>query len=252
MIDKLWELIEGSHFTLVFTGAGISTLSGIPDFRSPNGVYSEKWRGMRVEEILSIDCFRRHPELFYEWAQPFVYSLEKYRPNIVHRVVAELEKRRLCQGVYTQNIDRLHQRAGSKRVYELHGSAATYHCLNCGKTFKDKEIDPIIKSGEIPHCTKCNGLVKPDIVFYGEQLDEALLERADRELRQAELLLVLGSSLTVQPAASMPLLTLYSGGKVVIVNAQPTSLDKRAALKFNDLATVFEGLAQRLGMELYG
>ncbi len=246
-LAELENLIDKSHHTLIFTGAGISTLSGIPDFRSPNGVYSEKWHGLDVEEVLSIDFFKQHPEIFYEWAKPFVYSLEKYQPNVVHRVAAKLEALGLCQGVYTQNIDRLHQRAGSKRVYELHGSAANYHCLDCRRKFPDTEIDPAVKRGEVPKCAKCGGLLKPDIVFYGEPLDEEMLGNADLELRRTDLLLVLGSSLTVYPAAAMPEITARSGGKVVIVNAQPTRLDRLAKLRFDDLELVFAALESRYG-----
>ncbi|MEA4861786.1 MAG: NAD-dependent protein deacylase [Victivallaceae bacterium] len=249
MTGELEKLLGESRHTLIFTGAGISTLSGIPDFRSPNGIYSQKWHGLQVEDVLSIDFFERSPEIFYEWAQPFVYSLEKYQPNVVHKVAAEMERRGLCAGVYTQNIDRLHQRAGSGKVYELHGSAANYHCLRCGSGFPDTEIDPIVRRGEVPRCVKCGGLLKPDIVFYGESLDSDLLEYADRDLRKADLLLVLGSSLTVYPAAAMPMITRRAGGKVVIVNAQPTGFDGYAALKFDDLETVFGSLADWLGME---
>lgn len=247
MTEELQRLLEESKHTLIFTGAGISTLSGIPDFRSSNGIYSQKWHDLQVEDVLSIDFFERSPEIFYQWAQPFVYSLDKYRPNVVHKVAAELERRGLCAGVYTQNIDRLHQRAGSKNVYELHGSAANYHCLGCGAGFADTEIDPAVRRGEVPRCGKCGGLLKPDIVFYGESLNPELLEFADRDLRRADLLLVLGSSLTVYPAAAMPMITRRAGGKVVIVNAQPTGFDGYAALKFDDLAAVFNSLAKWLG-----
>ncbi|MDD4816807.1 MAG: NAD-dependent protein deacylase [Victivallaceae bacterium] len=246
-IAELEKLIDRSHHTVIFTGAGISTLSGIPDFRSPNGVYSEKWHGLDVEEVLSIDFFRLHPEIFYEWAKPFVYSLEKYQPNVVHRVAARLEALGLCHGVYTQNIDQLHQRAGSRRVFELHGSAASYHCLNCRRKFKDTAVDPIVKRGDVPKCPNCGGLLKPDIVFYGESLDAEMLETADMELRRTELLLVLGSSLTVYPAAAMPEIAARSGGKVVIVNAQPTGLDRLATLRFDDLELVFNALETRYG-----
>ncbi len=242
MKSELFKLIQSSEYTLFFTGAGISTLSGIPDFRSANGIYSKKWHNIPVEEVLSIDCFRQHPELFYEWAQDFVYSADKFAPNVVHNVIAELEKRNLCHGVYTQNIDRLHQRAGSKKVYELHGSAATYHCINCHAAFPATQIDPVAKQSKVPYCPHCHGPIKPDIVFYGEMLDENLLAQADKELSQADLLIVLGSSLTVYPAAAMPQITYRSGGKVVIVNANPTQFDQFAVLRYSDLATIFEQL----------
>ena len=147
----------------------------------------------------------------------------------------------LLRGVYTQNIDLLHQQAGSRHVYELHGSPARHHCLKCRKQFGYAEIAPLVLAGKVPRCG-CGGLVKPDIVFYGENLDEALLNQAFADMEKAELVLVLGSSLTVQPAASLPMAANYGGGKIVIVNAQPTPLDRYAALRYDDLQSVFEEL----------
>jgi len=239
MYEELKDLLAHSKHTVAFTGAGISTLSGIRDFRGKNGVYLQPWHGKPVEEILSLDCFLAEPELFYGWAKEFIYRLEEFRPAAVHRALASLEAHGMLRAVYTQNIDLLHQKAGSKTVYEVHGSPAHHRCLKCGKRFDYAEIAPRVLADEIPHCS-CGGLIKPDIVFYGENLDEALLERAFAELGQAELLLVLGSSLSVQPAASLPLATLRGGGNIVIVNAQPTPLDRYAKLRFDDLLPVFE------------
>ena len=245
-MDRFYQLLKNSKFCTVFTGAGISTLSGIPDFRSPNGVYSKKFQGMDVEEILSIDCFLRSPGLYYEWAKPFIYELDKYSPNVVHRVIAELEKRGIVKMTYTQNIDLLHQRAGSVKIGELHGSPEIHTCLKCGKKFAYPEICSKVLKNEVPHCDSCGGLVKPNIVFYGESLDENLLISAEMNLRKSDLLLVLGSSLTVNPAAMLPRIVLESGGKIVIVNRQPTPLDRFAELKFDDLKEVFEGLENKL------
>ncbi len=242
MIEQLKKLLEYSRHCLVFTGAGISTLSGIPDFRSANGVYSSKWHGMDVEEVLSLACFRQHPELFYEWSRTFVYGLDKYQPNAVHRVVAELEKRGMVSVVYTQNIDMLHQRAGSINVKEIHGSPSMHHCLTCSAEYGYKTIAPIVQTGQVPKCSKCGGIIKPDVIFYGQDLDMDLLDNAAVDMGKADLLLVLGSSLVVQPAASLPMTTYYSGGKIVIVNKQPTALDQYATLKFDDLNEVFTAL----------
>lgn len=249
MSDQLYELLLNSKLCTVFTGAGISTLSGIPDFRSANGIYSKKFRGMEVEELLSIDCFVQNPELFYDWAKPFLYELDKYEPNVVHRVIAELEKRDIVKMTYTQNIDLLHERAGSKKLGELHGSPAIHSCMNCGKQFDYPFIVSLVRAGKVPRCGKCGGLIKPHIVFYGEALDSNLLYSAERMLRQSDLMLVLGSSLTVEPAASLPRIVLQNSGKIVIVNRQPTSLDRYAELKFDDLKTVFESLEQKLKTE---
>jgi len=241
MYEELKDLLAHSKHTVAFTGAGISTLSGIRDFRGKNGVYLQPWHGKPVEEILSLDCFLSEPELFYGWAKEFIYRLEEFHPAAVHRALAGLEAHGMLRAVYTQNIDLLHQKAGSRTVYEVHGSPAHHRCLHCGRRFPYAEIAPLVLADEIPHCS-CGGLIKPDIVFYGENLDEALLEQAFAELGRAELLLVLGSSLSVQPAASLPLATLRGGGNVVIVNAQPTPLDRYAKLRFDDLLPVFEEL----------
>lgn len=171
-----------------------------------------------MEEILSLDCFLAEPQLFYGWAKEFIYRLDDFHPAAVHRVLARLEEAGRLDSVYTQNIDLLHRKAGSRRVYELHGSPAQHHCLRCRRMFSYREIAPLVLDDRIPRC-ECGGLIKPDIVFYGENLDEALLDRAFAELGRARLLLVLGSSLTVQPAASLPLATCRGGGKIVIVNA---------------------------------
>jgi len=241
MYEELKDLLAHSAHTVAFTGAGISTLSGIRDFRGKNGVYLQPWHGKAVEEILSLDCFLAQPELFYGWAREFIYRLDEFHPAAVHRALAGLEAHGMLRAVYTQNIDLLHQKAGSKTVYEVHGSPAHHRCLKCGRRFNYAEIAPRVLADEIPHCP-CGGLVKPDIVFYGENLDDSLLEQAFAEMGKAELLLVLGSSLTVQPAASLPVATLRGGGTIVIVNAQPTPLDRYAKLRYDDLLPVFDEL----------
>jgi len=245
MYEELKDLLKNSNYTLAFTGAGVSTLSGIRDFRGKNGVYMQPWHGKSVEEILSLDCFLSEPELFYAWAKEFLYRLEEFHPSAVHCALAALEQHGMLRGVYTQNIDLLHQAAGGKKVYEVHGSPAHHHCLKCGKAFGYEEIAPRVLADEVPHCS-CGGLIKPDIVFYGENLNEALLDQAFSEMGKAELLLVLGSSLTVQPAASLPVATKRGGGKIVIVNAQPTPLDRYAELRYDDLKAVFGDLGEWL------
>lgn len=246
MQKELKRLLRESRHTVAFTGAGISTLSGIRDFRGKNGVCLEPWRGRSVEELLSLDCFLSDPALFYNWAKEFIYRLDEFRPASVHRALAKLEGRGMLESVYTQNIDLLHRKAGSRRIRELHGSPAHHHCLRCRREFPYAEIAPQVLADKVPHCP-CGGVIKPDIVFYGENLDETLLERAFDEMGRAELLLVLGSSLTVQPAASLPQATLRGGGKIVIVNARPTPLDRYAALRGTDLLEVFGELETWLG-----
>lgn len=239
-IPEVSEAIKTSKYFITLTGAGVSTLSGIPDFRSAStGVYSKPWHGRSVEEILSIDCFLSRPELFYQWATEFVYRADDFAPNIVHTSLANLEKQGYLKRVYTQNIDILHTRAGSINPGELHGSAAHHHCLSCGEYYSYNEIAPEVMSGKVPRCCKCGGLVKPNIVFYGEGLDEKLWREAEMDFTRADLLLVLGSSLTVYPVASLPELTFHAEGKIVLVNAQPTPLDRRVAGRFSDLESFF-------------
>ena len=242
-VELFYDAILEAGKVLVFTGAGISTLSGIPDFRGVKGVYREKWHGMEVEEILSISCFLQHPEYFYEWAQTFVYGLENYQPNIVHKVIADWEKRTIIYRTYTQNIDILHQHAGSQRLYELHGSPAHHHCLSCRKYYSYNDIAPIVQSGNCPKCD-CGGIIKPEIVFYGEQLDSDLLEQAFNDFESADLAIVLGSSLTVNPAALLPQYTIRGGGKLAIINNQPTTLDRFAQWRFANLEETFTELAK--------
>lgn len=237
--EKLVELIKNSKHFAVFTGAGVSTLSGIPDFRGTHGVYNSPWHGLSVEEILDVDYFFSHPETFYKWSEEVWYHLEEYKPTIVHYTLAKLEELGYVDALYTQNIDFLHNRAGSKKVYDVHGSAKSAYCTNCHAYYTYEKIAPIVRSGKVPRCEKCGGLIKPDIIFYGESLNASILKRAEIDFSQADLTLVLGSSLTVYPAASFPRLTAARGGKVVIVNAQSTNQDSSAALLFRDLEQTF-------------
>ncbi|NMA21474.1 MAG: NAD-dependent protein deacylase [Lentisphaerae bacterium] len=244
-IDKLVELLQTSKKCLAFTGAGVSTLSGIPDFRGPNGVYAQKFQSWTVEELHDIRVFRSHPDVFYQYARNSWYLLDTLKANIVHQVLADLEAAGRLQAVYTQNIDMLHQQAGSKRVEEIHGTLATHSCLECGKKFKYPEIKKIVMTDKVPYCDRCRGLIKPDVIFFGEMLDQDLLERGRRDFSEADLVLVLGSSLTVQPAASLPLLAIKNHSKLVIVNSQPTPYDQFATLLFQDLKQVFDAINRK-------
>ena len=244
-MSTLTELVKRSRRIVAFTGAGVSTLSGIRDFRGKNGVYRQLWHGYQVEEILSLDCFRRQPELFYEWAKEFVYSLDDYRPGAMHTALAHLESiGKLPLGVYTQNIDLLHQKAGSRQVYEIHGSPASHHCLRCRFPLPYKDVAPTVMAGKVPHCPKCGGVMKPDIVFYGENLDDELLQRGFNVFADADLALVMGSSLTVYPAAALPEAAARNGVPTVIINEQPTHLDELAVLRIESLEKAAEELAE--------
>ena len=240
--NTLRAMIRGSRSLVVLTGAGISTLSGIPDFRSSSGVYAKRWNEYRVEEILSIGFFHAHPELFYEWAREFWYKLDSYQPNVVHTSLATLERKGYVRGVFTQNIDMLHKKAGSRKCYELHGSAEHHHCTNCNSYYSYASIAPIVLNGEVPRCTQCGSVIKPDITFYGENLDSLVLAKAYEMFSHSDLTLVLGSSLLVQPAANLPYHSLQNSASLVIVNKQKTGYDRSATLQFTDLQQFGEAL----------
>jgi NAD-dependent deacetylase len=245
-IDKFIELIKNSSQTTVLTGAGISTLSGIKDFRSSNGFYSKKFKHLNVEEILDYDFFFAHPEIFYSWAKDNWYDMEKYEPNIVHTTLTKMQDKNLLGDIFTQNIDMLHSKANSKNIFELHGSIEKHHCVNCNKSYSYEQVAKIVKNGDIPRCSACRALIKPNIVFYGENLDYTVLDRAYNSFSKSDLAIVLGSSLIVQPAASLVLYTIRNNGKLVIVNKDKTSFDNYATLKFDDLLSVFQELDKNL------
>jgi NAD-dependent deacetylase len=231
-MERLIKRLRASTNTVVFTGAGVSTLCGIPDFRGPQGLY----RQPDAERIFDIDWFERDPAIYYRGCRELVYGLRRYEPGPVHQAVVRLERAGVVRGVITQNIDMLHQKAGSGRVYEVHGSGLVHRCYQCGRIKTFDEICAMLETVEVPRCGVCGGPFKPDITFFGEALPEAAFGGAMSLARQADLMLVLGSSLTVQPAASIPAVTVQMGGDLVIVNGQETPLDPWATLRYSDLA----------------
>lgn len=237
-LQALISLIENSSKIVVFTGAGISTLSGIRDFRGENGLYKD----YDANKIFDINYFSHSPEYYYEKARHFIYNLEEKFPNVVHNVCAKLEKLGKVKSVITQNIDLLHQKAGSHHVIELHGTPATHTCQKCGDKKTFLEIVEKMKVEDVPNCSNCKGVYKPDITFFGEMLPEGAIEDAMYEANNADLMLVLGTTLQVYPAADIPVHTLHAGGKIVIVNKGETPLDSYAEILFDDLAEVFNYL----------
>jgi NAD-dependent deacetylase len=233
LIDKL----KKSACTAAFTGAGVSTLCGIPDFRGPQGLYKQP----DAERIFDIEWFRRDPSIYYTGCRELIYGLKNYKPGPVHHAIARLERAGVVAGVITQNIDMLHQKAGSQTVYEVHGSPLLHSCP-CGRVKTFDEICALLERMPVPRCEACGEAYKPDITFFGEMLPEQAFEKSVALARQADLMLVLGSSLTVQPAASIPPLTVRAGGELVIVNAQPTPLDGSASLLYTDLAAFAEAV----------
>jgi NAD-dependent deacetylase len=239
----LLELIKSKRYCVAFTGAGVSTASGIPDFRGPNGLYVKKGG----EDLFVADRFWRDPAAYYAFGAGQAYGFRDKEPCVVHRVLARMEKLGLVRSVITQNIDMLHSRAGSERVYELHGSPAVHACRACGFEMGFDEAAAIVEEGGLPTCPKCALPLKPAIVFFGEKLPEEAWGRSELEAKRADLMLVLGTSLAVYPAAYLPERCRESGADIVIVNAQPTHMDGKARMHFDDLVSLFQGLGALIG-----
>ena len=226
--EELKKIIDTSKNTVLFTGAGISCPSGIPDFRSADGLYGEKGGGYSPEQIISHSFFVAHPKEFYEfYKSKMVYP--KAKPNAAHRYFAKLEEEGKLSAIVTQNIDGLHQAAGSRNVLEFHGSVHRNHCMRCGKFF---DVNYVMNSSGAPKCDKCGGLVKPDVVLYEEGIDADVFEKSVAAIENAQTVIVVGTSLAVYPAAG--LLTGFSGENLVLVNKQATPFDRYATLVFNE------------------
>lgn len=231
-IQKFKQIINESNNIVFFGGAGVSTESGIPDFRSKDGLYNQKY-DYPPEEILSHTFFVRHTEEFYKFYKDKMNSL-KYDSNITHIKLAELENKGKLKAVVTQNIDGLHQKAGSNTVYELHGSVLRNYCMKCNKFYTAEDV---FNSEGIPKCD-CGGIIKPDVVLYEEGLDQDILKKAINAIINADVLIVAGTSLTVQPASS--LINYYNGNKLVLINRDITHYDSIANLVINEsLGKVF-------------
>jgi len=238
-INELFALIKEAKHLVALTGAGVSTLSGIRDFRGKNGLYKE----MDAEKIFDISYFEEDPSFYYTNAGSFIYNLNEKEPSIVHNVLGELEKQGFLKALITQNIDLLHQKGGSKNVIEIHGSPTVHYCMRCaGIRVSFEEAAEVVRRGEMPKCPECGRVLKPAITFFGESLPADALKQATIESQKADLMLVLGTSLTVFPAAAMPEYTLRGGGNIIIINNMSTPLDYRALHHFDDLGSVFEGL----------
>ena len=236
-LETLKQWTKESSRIVFFGGAGVSTESGIPDFRSVDGLYHQKF-DYPPETIISHSFYEARPEYFFQFYREKMLPLG-FEPNITHRVLAKWEQEGKLLAVITQNIDGLHQKAGSKRVYELHGSVLRNYCTRCGKFYPAEFVRD---ARGIPRCT-CGGIVKPDVVLYEESLNEDTLAGAISALRQADLLIVGGTSLTVYPAAG--LLGYYRGHRLVLINRDATPYDEEADLVFHDsLGSIFSQLQE--------
>ena len=236
-IERAAHLIaEAEHVTSV-TGAGISTPSGIPDFRSPE---SGLWALVNPMEVASIFGFRQRPESFFEWVRPLVRRFLEAEPNPAHKALVGLEAMDRMKAIITQNIDGLHQRAGSRCVLEIHGHIREATCIRCYRIVSlEGLLSDFVERGQIPRCPSCGGILKPNMILFGEQLPVTVLNAAWREIRACDLVLVAGTLLEVVPASDLPMAAVMHGAKAIVVNYQPTSLDSLANVVIHqNVATV--------------
>jgi len=246
-ILKAGALLRSARHAVVLTGAGISTPSGIPDFRSH---VSGLWSKDNPMEVASLSAFRYRPERFFAWLRPLAAQIARASPNSAHQALADLEKAGLIKAVITQNIDGLHQAAGSQVVLELHGSAKSLTCLFCRRVYPIGHFfEEFVGQGKLPYCPNCGKLLKPDIVLFEEMLPASVWQQAEVHCRQADLMLVVGSSLEVSPAGGLPWTAFEHGARLVILNFTPTYLDEQASVVIHaDAAEILPQLAA-LAME---
>ncbi len=231
-IHQAAKLICASQRAVALTGAGISTPSGIPDFRSPD---SGLWQQVDPLEVASLIAFRNHPQRFFEWMRPLAMQLHQAQPNPAHYGLARLEQAGYLKAIITQNIDGLHQRAGARNVLEVHGSLKSLSCTGCFRQVAAHDfIQPYLDHGQIPYCPHCGSLLKPDIILFGEQLPARTWLKAQEWSKTCDLMLVVGSSLEVLPAAGLPMRALENGAHLIIINHMETYIDVRADVVLHD------------------
>lgn len=239
-LHRAADLVRESRRGVALTGAGISTPSGVPDFRSSSGL----WRTVDPWQVASQDAFRHHPERFFDWVRPLAGAILQARPNAAHHSLAALEQAGHLRGVITQNIDSLHRRAGSHIVCEIHGDLRRASCVRCfDRVDAEARLQEFVACGDLPRCARCGGLLKPDVVLFGEALPRQAVELAETLLAEADFVLIVGSSLEVFPAAGLPLPALEAGARLIILNREATYLDERAEV-------ILRGDAARLLPEL--
>jgi NAD-dependent deacetylase len=241
-IEKAADLVAGARYAVALTGAGISTPSGIPDFRSPG---SGLWEKVNPMVVASIFAFRLQPQAFYNWLHPMADLFLNAQPNPAHRALADLENMGLLKAVITQNVDNLHQKAGSTKVYELHGHLREATCIRCHKIVPARSlIEKFIADAQVPRC-ECGGVMKPKVVLFGEQLPLDVLMAAQREAEACDLMLVAGSYLEVAPASGIPLLAKRRGARIITINYQLTYLEPSADVVIHeDVAVVLPKIVE--------
>jgi NAD-dependent deacetylase len=244
-IDFAAELFRQAKHAVALTGAGLSTPSGIPDFRSTG---TGLWSRDEPMEVASLSNFRTAPERFYEWFRPLASQIYYAQPNPAHLSLAELEKAGRLHSIITQNIDMLHQKAGSQTVIEMHGTMRTLTCTQCYYQMEaELHLDKFVENGKIPCCSKCGNILKPDVILFGEQLPQAAWFKAQREARQCDLMLVVGSSLEVLPVAGLPMQALDRGAHLIIINNAQTYLNVRAdVVILEDAAVIIPAIAEKV------
>lgn len=233
-------LIREAGHAIAFTGAGISTPSGIPDFRSPS---SGLWARYDPMEVASLNSFLNNPQRFYEWSRPLALQILEAKPNPAHIALARLEQHHYLAGIITQNIDNLHFRAGSTIVHEIHGHLRSATCIQCQTKAYTPDL-PIYDLDDLPRCGSCAGVLKPDIVLFGEELPESTFRKARQLINQSDLVIIVGSSLEVYPVAHLPYTALDRGANLVIIDQEPTALDDKATVVIReDAAMVLPSIA---------
>ena len=239
------QLLSAAHSAVALTGAGISTPSGIPDFRSPK---SGLWDGIDPLTVASIYGFRQDPEAFYDWIYPLAKLTVHALPNPAHYALATLEQQGKLKGIITQNIDTLHSSAGSQVVYELHGQMREATCIHCFSVFPaGPMIEQFLLDHKVPHCPQCGAVLKPNVILFGEQLPFQPLMAAQDLARKADLMLIVGTSLEVAPASDLPMLALRNGAKIIIINLESTHLDNAATVVIHaDAADVLPEILQQM------
>lgn len=244
-IEFAADLFRQSKYAVVLTGAGLSTASGIPDFRSEG---TGLWSRDEPMEVASLTTFRVAPERFFQWFRPLAGQIFNAQPNFAHDALVDLEKAGKVHSIITQNVDVLHQKAGSKSVIEMHGTLRTLTCTQCyHQQDAQAYLGPFVERGEIPLCPICKNVLKPDVILFGEQLPQTAWLQAQREARQCDLMMVVGSSLEVLPVAGLPMQALDRGAHLIIINHSPTYLNGRADVTLmEDVTEIIPAIAEKV------
>lgn len=242
LIEQATALIRQSSYIVALTGAGISTPSGIPDFRSAD---SGLWEQVDPMAVASIYAFRQQPQAFYDWIYPLARQILEAQPNAAHLALAQMEARGPLKGIITQNIDLLHAKAGSRAIYEVHGHMREATCLECRQVYGGENIlQEFLDTGDVPYCQECGGVLKPNVVLFGELLPVNVLNQAKEHSQRCDLMIAAGSSLEVMPAGDLPLMAKQSGAQLIFVNFSETHLDYLADVVIHaDVVDVLPRLA---------